>query len=241
MILEVGAGGCIMVTPPAKGSALEKAMNSERIGGVTINSLQQDKIKGQVIDLGSGCSVFKSEASMTQKKDPITVAFESAETDPYVRHPRDVPMRDENGGIVVKGDAHSYSIVYLHRRGDIVLVEDGQPLLKNAEGYRRYSGDVYATDSVGNMITDVNGNKLVRSKAGDIQFNEDGKPLKDWKLTVPRTVFNGINDGQQYHPMDEYLARLQYWTDEEFDDLFDKVLVEKLRRGKANLTTVVRL
>jgi hypothetical protein len=40
MILEVGAGGCIMITPPAKGSQLERDMNGEKIGGVTVGSIQ---------------------------------------------------------------------------------------------------------------------------------------------------------------------------------------------------------
>ena len=188
MILEVGAGGCILITPPA-------------------------------------------EKTMTNKKDPITVAFESAPVDNYVRYPRDIPKRDEDGDIVIKGDVHSYSIVYEHRRGDIVLNEDGQPLLNNLPGYKRYKSDVYVTGPDGKIVTDVNGNKIVQAKAGDIQFNEFGEPLKDWKNCVPRVVFAGIRDGQQYHPCRQHhVSDIDTMDTKDFNYVFEEVQKEAQRR-----------
>lgn len=231
MILEVGAGGCIIVTPPVKCNRLEKAMSSERIGGVTIRSLQHEKIKGQVIDLGSGCSMFKSENSMSQKKDPITIAFESEVADPYARYTHDIPRRDNNGNIVVKGDDHSYSIVYLFRRGEVVLDSDGNPLRKDAVGYRRHANGQAVIGADGNIARDVNGNVILQYSRGDIMLTESGTPMKDWKDIVPPKVFNdaGAHKHRQfcYSP---HLSDICYMGVEDFSRLLDEVQKEAIRR-----------
>lgn len=112
MILEVGAGGCIMVTPPAKGSQLEKVMNGEKIGGVTVSSLQLDRAKNQVIDFGSGCSVFKSG----DKPEEVE----------YARYMVDAPYRNADGSI--KMDVNG-NVLYCHRVGDVMLDENGDPVV----------------------------------------------------------------------------------------------------------------
>lgn len=98
MILEVGAGGCIMIKPPAKGSKLEKAL-------------------GQVVDIGSGCSVYKSEKVMNGEKE--------LEPD-YVRWNTDVHKRDEHGQIMIDTNGN---FLFLHRAGDVMLDSKGDPIL----------------------------------------------------------------------------------------------------------------
>lgn len=107
MILEVGAGGCIMITPPAKGSALEKAMNGEKIGGVTISSLQQGDF------------------------NPGRIEFNTGDKEPdYVRWTNDVFKRDEQGKPVIDVNGN---FVFLHRAGDIMFDSKGDPIFASRE------------------------------------------------------------------------------------------------------------
>lgn len=168
MILEVGAGGSIMITPPAKGSRLEKDMNGEKIGGVTVSSMQ----------------------------------LENAEKSPeYARYMVDVHKLNESGHVQMDVNGNW---IFLHRAGDVMLDVNGDPILASREKPR---------------------------------FNVMGHP-------APRIFSNGIKDGQQHHdhdPVGDAIGHLERWSNEEFDDLFDRVLVEKLRRGKANPTTVASI
>lgn len=174
MILEVGAGGCIMITPPAKGSQLEKAL-------------------GHVMDIGSGCSVYSSERYMNGEKiGGVTVGsiqFENAEKSPE---------------------------------------------------YARYLQDIHKVNDLGQIQRDVNGNWIFLHRAGDVMLDVNGDPLlvsRDKPKfdvrnhSAPRVVSNGIKDGQQNHdPVADAISRLEYWTNEEFEDLLDKVQKETRRR-----------
>lgn len=71
--------------------------------------------EGRVIDLGDGCSVYRSNRT----SDAPEVEYE--------RYYRDIPRREASGKIVVVEIDGVKEIVYDHRKGDIILNSAGYP------------------------------------------------------------------------------------------------------------------
>lgn len=100
MILEVGCCGLTMVTPPRKGSALDKALNGEDMA---------------ILIDGQG-----NETYIADEKEPSAEVM-------YERYHRDIPKREANGKIVVVEIDGVKQIIFDHRKGDIVLDSSGNP------------------------------------------------------------------------------------------------------------------
>jgi hypothetical protein len=189
MILEVGAGGCIMIKPPAKGSKLEKAL-------------------GQVVDIGSGCSVYKSERVMNgEKVGGLTVSRMQLE---------------ESGCLLV--DYSSGSPVF--KAGE----EEKEP------DYVRWNTDVHKRDEHGQIMIDTNGNFLFLHRAGDVMLDSKGDPIlasrpTNLKNSAPRIVFDGIKDGGLYPPCKlDHLEDPRYMSGKDLSALYEKVSAEVRRR-----------
>lgn len=99
MILEVGAGGIIMVTPPRKGSLLSEALHGE------------DMV--QVIDGGPEGTTYIGDSKVGKVE--------------YERYYRDIPKREQSGKIVVAEIDGVKQIIFEHRKGDIILDAEGNP------------------------------------------------------------------------------------------------------------------
>lgn len=99
--------------------------------------------EGRVIDLGDGCSIYRSNKMLSEKiggvkSDDVTnkgdsSAFEQAIKDipaiEYERYYRDIPKREKSGKIVVAEVDGVKQIVFEHRRGDVVLNSKGDPTI----------------------------------------------------------------------------------------------------------------
>lgn len=189
MILEVGAGGCIMIKPPAKGSKLEKAL-------------------GQVVDIGSGCSVYKSEKVMNGEKiGGVTVSS---------------MQQEESGRLLI--DFRAGPVEF--KAGEKELDAD----------YVRWNTDVHKRDEHGQIMIDTNGNFLFLHRAGDVMLDSKGDPILASRPTslrsgAPRIVFDGIKDGGLYPACKrDHLEDPRYMSGKDLSALYEKVSAEVRRR-----------
>lgn len=163
MILEVGAGGCIMVTRPTKGSVLEKAMSGEKIGDFTIDSL----LRSEPVSFSESFNKAVQEEVMGLTLSPTTEAHglkESKSKETVIEHAcydQDIYQRDEDGTILtdVNGNA-----LYLHRKGDFMLNALGEPMLKEPTRYNSSAPRVLF-----NGIRDGNWNSCTQQHIGEIR------------------------------------------------------------------------
>lgn len=120
MILEVGCCGLTMVTPPRKGSALDKAMRAKDMmitvdgyGYETYINNQKGEAMVQVIDGGSEGTVYIGDSKVGKIE--------------YERYYRDIPKREQSGKIVIAVIDGVKQIIFEHRKGDIILDAEGNP------------------------------------------------------------------------------------------------------------------
>lgn len=87
-------------------------MNGEKIGGLTVSSVQLEESGRLLVDFRSGPVEFKAGEK---------------ELDPdYVRWTTNVHKRDEHGQMVTDVNGN---FVFLHRAGDVMLDSKGDPIL----------------------------------------------------------------------------------------------------------------
>lgn len=202
MILEVGAGGCIMVTPPAKGSRLDRELTGA-----------EEVV--QVIDGGPEGTIYIGDAL---RKGEATLSLE------YERHIRHVYDRDEDGRVKVvpnPDDPFTLKLVILHKKGDLILDEDGNPIVLGTDEYRRYEKQFH-DEELGCTF-----------EAGELMLSSTGKPLKpfNWRNAVPHIKFEGIRDGEtRMRCSSPHLSELKYLTDEGLAEFIDAVMKETTER-----------
>ena len=169
------------------------------------------------VDIGSGCTVWKSEPSdktMSNKRvcvcgvtynvgplpgggyQPIAcnckqIPPPSGKITHYATYPVDVVHRDENGNFIrdVNGN-----FMYMHRKGDRILDDDGKPVIIPSNHEYIYHGK-----------------------------------RKDRPYGMPNIEFRGINTGDSRCGRTHF-DDLEYMGNEEFDVIFRAVAEEKMRR-----------
>lgn len=206
MILEVGAGGCVMVTPPAKGSRLDKSLRKD---------LKMDDA-GSVVNIGSGGSGYVPD----DRKEYTPKSL-------YEVHPRDVYVMEPDGRFAVKHTPDGrVEFIVKYRKGEPILDNDGNPVPLDSTAWKRYTEMVFSHDSFGDPVG-------VLHNIGDIIIGDCGNLIPadfDHRNAMPRVAFRGVYDGQTYRCRATHINEVEHLETEELHVILHRISEELVRR-----------
>lgn len=217
MVIELGAGGLVMVTPPRKGSQLDKDLDGGdlyiHVDGPREDSTMHDC--GSVVDIGSGRLVHGSTSGGA--KSP---------KDKYEVYERTVYKRDHDTFVINHTGDGRVEFVVLHNKGDIILDNEGNPIIKGSPDWKRYDKVIFDHDPSGEPIG-------VLHAVGEIIVCPDGKVIPadfDYRKVVPRVTFNGIRDGETRRCKATHVNEVGHLDTEELHVILHRITEELLRR-----------